>query len=140
MILPRSIPSGSVIKSAAKLASVCAVAFALVQAPLAIASDGLSLRQLDDKAPALPVSTSVTKNASSDGGPYVLTLLNTGKGTLTVGGKVQLAVQSHSALKVRDIPVQAIDAGKTRTIADLSAGDKVTLTADGYAPLEVTVP
>lgn len=140
MILTRSIHSGSVLRTAAKIASACAVVFALVQTPVVFASDALSLRQMDDKAPALPLSATFTKNASSDAGPYVLTLLNTGKSTLTVSGKVQLAVQSHAGLKTRDIPSHAIEAGKDWAISDLSAGDKVTLTADSYAPLELTVP
>jgi hypothetical protein len=94
----------------------------------------------DATAPALPVTTSFEKVAGVEGAPYVLTVKNTSQDTLTVTAKVLLSVTFHAENKARNLPPQGIDAGKEWKVSDLSADDKVILSAPGFAPLEVTVP
>ena len=93
-----------------------------------------------DAAPALPVTTSFEKVAGTEGAPYVLTVKNTSQDTLTVTAKVLLSVTFHAENKARNLPAQGIEAGKEWKISDLSADDKVILSAPGFATLEVTVP
>jgi hypothetical protein len=93
-----------------------------------------------DSAPALPVTTSFEKVTGAEGAPYVLTIKNTSQDTLTVTAKVLLSVTFHAENKARNLPAQGIDAGKEWKISDLSADDKVILSAPGFATLEVTVP
>jgi len=91
-------------------------------------------------APALPVTTSFEKVAGTEGAPYVLMVKNTSQDTLTVTAKVLLSVTFHAENKARNLPAQGIEAGKEWKISDLSADDKVILSAPGFATLEVTVP
>ena len=93
-----------------------------------------------DAAPALPVTTSFEKVAGTEGAPYVLMVKNTSQDTLTVTAKVLLGVTFHAENKARNLPAQGIEAGKEWKISDLSADDKVILSAPGFATLEVTVP
>jgi hypothetical protein len=93
-----------------------------------------------DAAPALPVTTSFEKVTGAEGAPYVLTIKNTSQDSLTVTAKVLLSVTFHAENKARNLPAQTIDAGKEWKISDLSADDKVILSAPGFATLEVTVP
>ena len=98
------------------------------------------MRAADMAMPALPVSTGVAKGAPGErGGPFVLSVKNDANDTLKVSAKILLAVAFHMGTKNMDLPEHAIAAGETWAINDLAAGDKVTLLAPGYAPLEVTV-
>jgi len=92
------------------------------------------------KAPSLPVTAVFDKSANAERGPYVLTVTNNAKDTLKVSAKILLSVAFHMGSKNWDLPEQAIEPGKTWTIPELTAGDKVTLLAQGYAPLELIVP
>ena len=116
------------LRSLTLLALACA--FTLVSVPALSAAD----------APALPLKATFEKTASAEGAPFVLHLKNDSKGSLKVSGKVLLAVVHHAMDKARALPEQTIAAGGVLTIKDLSADDKVLLTADGFAPLEVRVP
>jgi hypothetical protein len=73
-------------------------------------------------------------------GPYVLNLKNDSKDALVVTASIHLSVAFHANKKDRRIPSHTLEAGQTWTIPDLAAGDKVTVTAEGYASLELTVP
>jgi len=73
-------------------------------------------------------------------GPYILSLTNTSKNALKVSVKIHLSVSFHANTKDRSISDHVIDPGQVWTIDDLAAADTVTVTADGFAPLELTVP
>lgn len=122
----------------ALIALGCALAF--VSAPALRAADTAALQPLADKAPALPLTATFEKVVrSEDGPPFVLKLTNTSKDTLKVSVKILLSVFAHNTEKARNLPTQVIEAGKTWTIPELAALDKVIITADGFAPLELTV-
>jgi hypothetical protein len=121
-------------------AALAALGFAFVQSPSARASNSAALAQMDDKAPSLPVTSSFEKVADADNGPYVLSLKNTSGAELKVTAKVLLSVYFHDDLRSRNIPEHAIAAGEVWTINRLAAQDKVTVSAKGFAPLELTVP
>ena len=110
-----------------------ACAFSLILAPLANL-------QAADKAAALPLTPTFEKVTGTEGAPFVLKLKNDSKATLMVSGKVLLAVVHHAMDKARVLPEQAVEAGQMMTIKDLSAEDKIVLTAPGFAPLELSVP
>jgi len=113
----------------ALLALGCAFVLAIVLAPALKA----------DKAPSLPLSASFEKVAGTETAPYVLTLKNDSANAVKAGAKVLLAVAFHAEAKARNVPEQVIEPGKTCKIADLSAGDRVVVSAEGFAPLELTV-
>ncbi len=123
-------------------AALAAIAFActFVQVPSARASGSAALGAMDDKAPSLPLDPSFEKVADAENGPYVLSLKNTSKDEVKVTAKVLLSVYFHDDLRSRNIPEHAVGAGEVWTINHLAAQDKVTLSAKGFAPLELTVP
>jgi hypothetical protein len=121
------------------LALGCVLCAALSQTSDLKAADTGTFRSLDDMA-VLPVTTSFEKVADAERGPYVLNVKNTSKDSILVSVKVLLSVADHAEAKARVITDHAIDADQVWSIADLSAGDRVTLTAKGFAPLEITVP
>jgi hypothetical protein len=137
MITTNSPFARSAIRRTALLAFGCALSFALAQNP---SLNAAALRPLADMAPALPLTPTFVKGDPGDNGPYTLSLLNTSKDSIKVTAKVLLSVSSHAESKARNIPEHAIDPGQVWIITDLAAGDEVNLTADGYAPLELTVP
>ena len=113
----------------AKLLSATAlIAFAFVAAPTLQAADK-----------ALPLTPTITKVASAEKPPFVLTLKNDSKDTLKVSAKVLLSVAAHNADKARNVPAEAVAPGKAMTISGLAALDVVVVSADGYAPLKVEV-
>ena len=92
-------------------------------------------------AAKLPVTATFEKVTTAEAGPpYVLHLKNESKDALKVSGKVLLSVAFHSSSKARNVPEHVIAAGATFSIGELAANDKVILTAEGFAPLELTVP
>jgi hypothetical protein len=113
---------------------------AFVQIPAARAAGATAVRPLDDKAPSLPLTYSFEKVAEGENGPYVLKLKNTSDATITVSAQILPSVTFHANSKVRNLPEHAIDPGQVWTITELGAADKVTISAKGYAPLELTVP
>lgn len=124
----------------ALLALACALGLTLVSAPVLSAADAATKQPLADKAAVLPLTATFEKVTGTEGAPFVLKLKNDSKATLKVSGKVLLAVVHHAMDKARVIPEQAVAAGQTMTVKDLSAEDKIVLTAEGYAPLELKVP
>ncbi len=91
------------------------------------------------KAGCLPL-TSTFEKATGETGPYILKLKNDSKDTIKASAKVLLSVAFHADNKARMVPEHAIDPGQTWTIPGLAATDKVTITAKGFSPLELTVP
>jgi hypothetical protein len=126
---------------AAKLLSATVlIALALVAAPALQAADSTELQPLADKAPALPLTATFEKVVrSEDGPPFVLKLTNTSKDALKVSVKILLSVFAHNTDKARNLPTHVIEAGKTWTIPELAALDKVIIKAEGFAPLELEV-
>lgn len=122
----------------AVLFALGALGLALFQAPALRAAGDPALRPLADAAAALPVTATFDKSA--DSGPYVMNLTNTSKDTLKVTVTILLSMPSHADHKTRAVPEHAIEAGQVWTVTGLAAGDKVTVAADGFAPLETTVP
>ena len=112
-----------------------AVAFALSSLLLPVAS-----LHAADKAPALPVTTKFEKLAHPERAPLVLHVTNTSMATLAISGKVLLAVVHHAMDKARPVPAHALKAGEVLTITELSAEDKVILSAPGFETLTLDVP
>ena len=139
--MPTSTPSPTRLTKSrtALIALGCAVGLALAFVPAMPAADSsVALQPLADKA--LPLTPTFEKTTGKEGPPYVLHLKNDSKAAVTVTAKILLSVAFHANDKAKHLPAQAIEAGKTWSIADLAANDKVVLTADGFAPLELTVP
>jgi hypothetical protein len=116
----------------ARLALLAAgVAFvASVAAPAAQAAD----------AAKAPLSASFEKGSpGKNGGPYTLTVKNTSAQAVKASATVVYSVAVHNRPKTKDVPEHTLPAGKDMKIDDLSAGDKVTVKAAGFAPLELTV-
>jgi len=112
------------------LSATALIAFAFMAAPT---------MQAADKAPALPMTATFEKVASTEKPPFVLKLKNDSKAALKVSAKVLLSVAAHNADKARMVPAEVVAPGATMKIADLAALDKVTVMADGFAPLELEV-
>jgi hypothetical protein len=90
-------------------------------------------------APSLPLSFSFAMAPGAADAPYVLTLTNESASSITASAKVLLAVAFHADSKARMVPDHSIGPGETWTIPDLSKGDRVTVAADGFAPLQISV-
>lgn len=114
-----------------------ALLICLAPAPAGRAADAPAA---GDKAPSLPLTASFSKATDPDSGPYLLKLTNTSSASINVSAKVLLSVAYHAESKARLIPAHTVEAGKDWTISGLAATDKVILTAEGFAPLEITVP
>jgi hypothetical protein len=125
----------------ALIALGCVLSLTTAQIPAARAADiSSSLRPLSDKAASLPLSAGFSKAADADGGPNILTLTNTSKKSIKISVKIHLGVSFHANTKERNIPDHVIHPDEAWTINELATGDTVTVTADGFAPLELTVP
>ena len=133
---PASLRSAS--RSRVLLALACAFGLTLASVPAVAATDTITAQPLADKA--LPLTPTFDKSGTNADAPFVLTLKNDSKDALKVSGKVLLSVVHHAMDKARAVPGQTVAAGGTMVIKDLSADDKVILTAAGYAALEVKVP
>lgn len=121
-------------------ALACALAPLNARTQAVSGTESLKWTVLDDKAPSLPLSATFEKGKDPEVGPYILVLKNDSKDSLMVSASVHLSVAFHANKKDREYPSHTLGAGQTWNIPDLAAGDKVTLTADGYSPLELTVP
>lgn len=97
------------------------------------------LRPLDDSLPALPLTATFEK-ADGVNGPYAVTLRNTSGNSIRASGSVSLNVGSTADRKIRDIPEHVVERAETWSIYGLSTGDRVTIEADGFASLALTVP
>jgi hypothetical protein len=135
MITTRIASQCSSLSRNALIALGCALSLALIPVSALKAADTAA-----PQAASLPVTAKFEKSASAEKGPpFVLTLTNTSKASLTVSAKILLSVVAHSETKARKVPAHVIAPGESWTIADLAAQDKVTVTAEGFAPLELTV-
>jgi hypothetical protein len=121
------------------LASSCLAAAAFLTSS-ALAADSANQPRADKVAPALPLSHSFEKSADAATTPFVLKVKNDSKATLQISGHVLLSVVNHAMDKARKLPDHSLEAGQTWTITELTADDKVILSAPGYAPLEIRVP
>jgi hypothetical protein len=130
--------SVSSLRKSALLIVSCAFGLGLVAVPVLKAASPTEAAA-DAKAPALPLKSSFEKVAGNEKGPFVLKLKNKSKVAVNVTAKVLLAVAFHGEDKARHIPAHSIAAGEVWSIADLAAEDKVVLTAEGFAPLEIVV-
>ena len=94
-----------------------------------------------EKAAKLPLETSFAKEKTGDAaGLTTLTLKNTSARAVKVSATVELSVVVHNREKTRTVAAQTVEPGKTTKIEGLAAHDKVTVTADGFEPLLITVP
>jgi hypothetical protein len=119
------------------LRGIAAFAFVSILAALAPTSASAA----DDMAPALPVTASFGKGTPGEnGGPYALTLTNTSDKALTVNATIIWSVASHNRARTIELPAHEIAAGGTWVVNDLAAEDRIILTAEGYAKLELKTP
>ena len=128
----------AVLCSSALLALGCAFVLAIVSTPALRAESGAA-QPMVDKAPCLPLSASFEKAAGDENAPYVLTLKNDSKDAVKASAKVLLAVAFHAESTARNVSEHVIGPGETWTIDDLAKGDRVVVSAEGFAPLELTV-
>lgn len=99
-----------------------------------------SAQPLADQNEVVPVKVTFEKNASAKTeGPYVMTLTNTADHTIKVGVRVDQDVTVHNRPKARHLGPEEIAPGKDWKVDDLAALDKVTVTAEGFAPLQIVV-
>jgi len=125
----------------ALIAFGCVLSLTMFQIPAARAADDTpALRPMDDKAMSLPLTADFSKGTDANIGPYILSLTNTSKDAIKVSVKIHLSVSFHANTKDRNIYDHVIGPGQVWAINDLAAADTVTVTADGFAPLELTVP
>jgi hypothetical protein len=118
----------------------CTFSLALAQTSTLRAAPAAPAAASTEKAHALPLTATFAKVKGAEGAPYVLTLKNVSNETVKAKAKILLSVAFHADSKARNLPEHAIDAGKEWTISELAAADKVIVTADGFEPLELTVP
>lgn len=121
------------------LASSC-LAVAAFLTSSAFADTSANQPRADKAAPALPLSHTFEKSSDGSATPFVVKVKNDSKATLQLSGHVLLSVVNHATDKARKLPDHSLEAGKTWTISELTADDKVILSAAGYAPLEIRVP
>jgi len=122
----------------AVLALGLALATAFVSAP-ALRAQADSTPSAAANLPSLPLSASFAKASSGDDAPYVLTLKNESTSSVKACAKIVLAVAFHADSKAKMVPAHAIGPGETWTISDLAKGDRVVISADGFAPLQLSV-
>ena len=108
--------------------------------PALKAADAAAMPPMAGKAPSLPLTATFEKGTAREMGPYVLKFKNDSKDALKVSAKILLSVAFHMGSKNWDLPEHVIDPGQVWAIPDLSAGDKISITAQGFAPLELVVP
>lgn len=131
------------------LAGARSIAVTLALGAVVFATDAIAapesagraaVQRLADQAAPMPVTATFAKNASAKtDGPYVLTLKNTSETPITVSVRVDQDVTVHNRPKNRTVGPQEIAPGKEWRIDDLAALDKVTVSADGYESLTLTV-
>jgi hypothetical protein len=118
---------------------IAAGALALAVIPAQIRADN-ETATLAEKA-VLPLKVSFANDTSGKNeAPMIVHLKNESSQALVVKGHIDLSVVVHNRPKSREVPQQTIEAGATLTIDDLAADDKITLSAEGFAPLVVVVP
>ena len=134
-------PTSPIIRSLALAALGAALILAIAPRAAVAAAVNPTAYTLSDKAPSLPLKATFEKVTSGENeGLYNLNLQNTSDASVTVTATILVSVPVHNQPKTRTMPAETIEAGKTWTIEGLASMDKVTLTAEGYAPMEVIVP
>ena len=108
--------------------------------PAVQAAETPSTAKHAEKTLPVPLAVTFEKVKDSEKGPNLLHLKNTSDKTIKASAKILLAVAFHADSKARMVPEEKVEAGKTWTISGLAAGDKVIVTAHGFAPLELLVP
>lgn len=89
---------------------------------------------------AAPVSATFEKNAAATTeGPYVMTLTNTTSKAVKVTVHVDEDVTTHNRPKARDLGPQEIAANGNWKVDNLAAGDRVTVSGDGFEAMKLTV-
>jgi len=116
-----------------------ALALALFLAPAAKADPSV-LIPTADKAPSLPVTATFEKVSADGVNGYALNLKNVSNDTLKLTVTITPSVVFHADAKVKTLPEHALEAGQVWTVKDLVAGDKLSIAADGFGKLELTVP
>jgi hypothetical protein len=91
-------------------------------------------------AASVPVTATFEKVSADGVNGYALNLKNVSNDTLKLTVTITPSVVFHADAKVRTLPEHAVDAGQVWTIKDLSAGDKLSVSADGFSKLDLTVP
>ena len=109
------------------------VALSLVLVP----ATSLKATEAAVAAKSLPLKHSFAK-VEGETGPHTLTLTNTSKESIKVHVKILLSVYSHASDKAKNVE-ETVGAGKSWTITKLAALDKVAISAEGYAPLDLVV-
>lgn len=123
------------------LTLVLVFAASMIQLPGLIAKDKGPAPTAADSMQKLPLTASFEKQEVKEGGPqYVLHLKNDSKESLKVSAEVRHSVVVHNRPSTHSVPEHTLPAGKSWTIRDLASLDKVTVNAQGYAPLELVVP
>lgn len=112
------------------LALGCVASLAFFVTPSTFAAD----------AKTLPLSHTIEKVEGHESTPFVLHVKNDSQETLHLSGKVLLAVVNHATDKAKMLKEHKLEAGKTWKIKDLTAGDKVVISAAGYSDLTIEVP
>lgn len=123
---------------AVRVLTGCVLGLALASAPALHANP--TDAKSEEKAPALPLTATFAKDKKAEGPPYTLTVKNVSDHALKVKAKILLAVAFHADSKAKNLPEQTIEGGKDWAIPGLAAQDKVILSAEHYAPLELVVP
>jgi len=128
--------------------TILGAAIALAVAPFMSAtfSDTVALQPLAGKdSNPLLTATFEKVTAGENKGGYVMHVKNDYDHAVTVIAMIVPSVTFHANAKTRTLPEKTIEAGKIWTVADLAAGDKITLTPGPHertvwAPLIFTVP
>ena len=116
------------------------LALSILAGALALAVLVPNAARAADEKPALPLKATFEKATSGkNGAPMIVHLKNESAQAITVSGDIALSVVVHNRPKSREVPAHKIDAGATMTLDNLAPEDKVTLKAEGYAPLVVVV-
>jgi hypothetical protein len=137
-----STSSSSLVARAAifALLSIASISFAADAAPSDRKANAPT-QPMSEQAAKLPIQSSFKKEKSGENkGLYTLTLKNTSATPLTVSVTVDESVNMHARPKTRTLSPSVIEPGKTLKVDALAAQDKVTATADGFAPLQLVVP
>jgi hypothetical protein len=125
--------------AAAVIAALLVFACALLQSPTLKAAEAATPPPAEPNKPTLPLTSTFEKVANAENGPFVLKVKNTSTTALKVNTRVLLSVSFHAESKARKLPEHTIEPGQVWSIPDLSAADKVIITAEGFAPLEIVV-
>ena len=124
----------------ASIALGCAFGLVLLQVPAVNAANSPLMLPMADKAPALPVTATFEKVTTDGVNGYSLNLKNVSNDTLKLSVTITPSVTFHANAKVKTLPAYLVEAGQVWTIKGLVAEDKLSISAEGFSVLELTVP